>query len=149
MAGDVPFDLRRFDFRCCLAGSQHVARPTGLQVFMKIQLKRAYDPPSNSDGYRILVDRIWPRGVRKEDARVDLWLKDAAPSTVLRKWFAHDPLKWKEFKKRYFAELENQPSPVEELIKRANQGVVTLVYGAKDPNYNNAVALKEYIGQQV
>jgi uncharacterized protein YeaO (DUF488 family) len=115
---------------------------------MKIHLKRAYDSPSGSDGCRILVDRIWPRGVRKEEARIDLWIKDAAPSTVLRKWFAHDPVKWKEFKKRYFAELDNQASAVAELLKQANHGVVTLVYGAKDPKHNNAVALKEYLGQR-
>ena|SRR6266550_1845437 len=115
---------------------------------MKIQLKRAYDSPSNSDGCRILVDRIWPRGVRKEDAQIDLWLKNAAPSTVLRKWFAHDPGKWQEFKKRYFAELDNQASAVAVVLKEAGQGVVTFVYGAKDPKHNNAVALKEYLGQR-
>jgi uncharacterized protein YeaO (DUF488 family) len=134
---DVPIDSR--------TGGLGLKGGSSRSVRMKIQLKRAYEPPSNTDGCRILVDRIWPRGVRKEEARIDLWLKDLAPSTVLRKWFAHDSGKWKEFKKRYFAELDGQASAVEELIRKANQGVVTFVYGAKEPRYNNAVALKEYL----
>jgi uncharacterized protein YeaO (DUF488 family) len=112
---------------------------------MKIKLKRVYDAPSKSDGCRILIDRIWPRGIRKEKARIDIWLKEAAPSTALRKWFDHDPAKWQEFKKRYFPELDDLGSVVEELLKQANEGVVTLVYGARDPRNNNAVALEEYL----
>jgi uncharacterized protein YeaO (DUF488 family) len=115
---------------------------------MKIQLKRAYDPASNDDGWRVLVDRIWPRGIRKEGARIDLWLKEVAPSTALRKWFGHDPTKWREFKKRYFAELADNAPVVEELVKQAKRGLVTLVYGAKDKTHNNALALKEYLEQR-
>jgi uncharacterized protein YeaO (DUF488 family) len=112
---------------------------------MRIQLKRAYDAPLSSDGCRILVDRLWPRGVRKKEARIDLWLKEAAPSAVLRKWFNHDPVKWNEFKKRYFAELDNQPSAITELLRQKDRGAVTLIYGARDSEHNNAVALKEYL----
>jgi uncharacterized protein YeaO (DUF488 family) len=115
---------------------------------MTIQIKRAYDPPSNDDGCRVLVDRVWPRAVRKERAHIDKWLKDVAPSTALRKWFGHDPAKWKEFEKRYFAELDDRTPLVDELFKLANQGPVTFIYGAKDETHNNAVALKNYIGQR-
>lgn len=115
---------------------------------MKIQLKRAYDPSSKDDGCRVLVDRIWPRGVRKDQARIDIWLKELAPSTALRKWFGHDPAKWKEFEKRYFAELDNRGPAVEELVKLAKRGHVTLVYAAKDEAHNNATALKEYLVQR-
>ena len=112
---------------------------------MRIQLKRAYDAPLSSDGCRILVDRLWPRGVRKKEVRIDLWLKEAAPSAVLRKWFNHDPVKWNEFKKRYFAELDNQPSAITKLLRQTDRGAVTLIYGARDSEHNNAVALKEYL----
>jgi len=110
-----------------------------------IKLKRAYEPPEKSDGLRILVDRLWPRGVSKTAARIDLWLKETAPSDALRKWFGHDPLKWSEFRKRYFRELEKRPEAVAQLMQHASKGVTTLVYGAKDERHNNAVALKEYL----
>lgn len=100
--------------------------------------------PEKSDGFRILVDRLWPRGITKEKAKIDLWLKDVAPSDKLRKWFGHDPKKWNEFKKRYFAELTNNPA-VEQLKKYIIKGNVTLLYSAKDENHNNAVALKEFL----
>jgi len=112
---------------------------------MTIQLKRAYDPASESDGCRILVDRVWPRGIRKESAQIDLWLKEVAPSTALRKWFGHDPSKWEEFKERYFVELDEHTPVVEELIERAKDCHVTLVYSARDAEHNNAVALREYL----
>jgi uncharacterized protein YeaO (DUF488 family) len=112
---------------------------------MPIDLKRAYDPPAKSDGRRILVDRIWPRGIAKDDLRIDAWLKDVAPSTGLRKWFGHDPAKWDEFKKRYARELEQRPEALEELLEKARAGHVTLVFGAKDIEHNNAVALKEIL----
>jgi uncharacterized protein YeaO (DUF488 family) len=115
---------------------------------MNIKLKRAYDKPSAEDGYRILVDRIWPRGVSKQDVKVEQWLKDIAPSKELRKWFKHDPEKWSEFKKRYFNELKSKSKAVEELMQIAKEQAVTLVYAAKDKEYNNAVALKEYIENQ-
>lgn len=113
---------------------------------MSILLKRAYDAPSRSDGKRILVDRLWPRGVTKADAEIDLWLKDVAPSTALRKWFGHDPKKWVEFKKRYRSELKGSPA-VAELKALTRKGKVTLVYSAKDELHNQAVALKELLNR--
>ena len=110
---------------------------------MAIDLKRAYDPPAKSDGRRILVDRVWPRGIARDDLRIDAWLKDLAPSTELRKWFGHDPAKWDEFRKRYARELEQRSDALEELVKKARAGHITLVFGARDPEHNNAVALKE------
>ena len=116
---------------------------------MPIGLKRAYDPPAASDGLRILVDRVWPRGMRRDALQVDAWLKDLAPSTKLRKWFAHDPKKWHEFKKRYARELEQRADAVKQLVARAKAGHVTLVFGAKDVEHNNAVALKEYLQRRL
>jgi len=110
-----------------------------------LKLKRAYEDPAKSDGHRVLVDRLWPRGVSKEDARLDDWMKDVAPSDELRKWFGHDPEKWDEFRKRYFAELDADPEAVAKLAEKAKEGTVTLVYAAKDEEHNNAVALKEYL----
>ncbi len=112
---------------------------------MHTRLKRAYEEQEPSDGFRILVDRLWPRGVSKSTARIDLWLKDIAPSASLRKWFGHDPLKWQDFKARYFAELDDNPVLVSQLYELMHQGTVTLVYGAKDQQHNDAVALLEYI----
>ena len=112
---------------------------------MSIRLKRVYDKPTKADGRRVLVDRIWPRGLKKNEARIDQWLKEIAPSTALRKWFAHDPGKWREFKKRYSAELDDQREQVEQLARAAKKRTVTLLFGAKVTEHNNAVALKEYI----
>jgi uncharacterized protein YeaO (DUF488 family) len=112
---------------------------------MSIQLKRVYDKPATADGRRILIDRIWPRGLKKKDARIDEWLKEIAPSTGLRKWFGHEPSRWKEFKKRYFRELDSRREWVEELAQQSKKRTVTLVFGAKDTEHNNAVALKEYL----
>ena len=112
---------------------------------VSIRLKRVYDKPTKADGRRVLVDRIWPRGLKKNEARIDQWLKEIAPSTALRKWFAHDPGKWREFKKRYSAELDDQREQVEQLARAAKKRTVTLLFGAKDTEHNNAVALKEYI----
>ncbi|HJW02515.1 MAG TPA: DUF488 domain-containing protein [Azospira sp.] len=112
---------------------------------MSILLKRAYELPEPADGLRILVDRLWPRGVAKESARIDLWLKEVAPSTALRQWFGHDPLKWREFRERYFLELGQHPEAVEELAQHTRHGVVTLVYGAKDKAHSHALALKDYL----
>ena len=114
---------------------------------MELKLKRAYDPPSEDDGCRILVDRLWPRGLRKDEARIDHWLKEIAPSTALRKWFGHDPARWEEFRRRYFAELDGRAPVVEELRKRTQRTLVTLVYGAKDQIHNNAAALKDYLSR--
>lgn len=108
-----------------------------------IKLKRAYEKPSKRDGLRILVERLWPRGVKKEDAALDLWLKDVAPSTALRKWFAHDPEKWPEFVRRYQTELKQNGDLIELLRHRTTEGNVTLVYAARDERHNSAVVLKE------
>ncbi|KXK22872.1 MAG: hypothetical protein UZ15_CFX003000807 [Chloroflexi bacterium OLB15] len=112
---------------------------------MSIQLKRAYVAASADDGYRVLVDRLWPRGISKEQAKVDLWLKEIAPSNDLRKWFEHDPAKWGEFKKRYGQELDSHPDLVKQLADLVKARKVTLVYGAKNEEFNQAVALKEYL----
>ena len=112
---------------------------------MKLSLKRVYEPPSEDDGLRVLVDRLWPRGLRKEDAAVDLWLKEIAPSAELRKWFGHDPDKWTEFGRRYRAELDGRGDEIDALRQRAGKGHVTLVYGAKDERHNQAVVLKDYL----
>ena len=110
-----------------------------------IKIKRIYEIPSDNDGFRILVDRLWPRGLRKEKAKVDLWLKDIAPSHGLRKWFAHDPKKWVEFKQKYFNELSHNKELVNLIIKKAKKGNLTLLYGAKEEKFNNADALREYV----
>jgi uncharacterized protein YeaO (DUF488 family) len=110
-----------------------------------IKLKRAYDQPGKNDGLRILVDRIWPRGVATVSARIDLWLKELAPSTELRKWFGHDPVRWVEFRERYFRELEKNARVVAELEQQIGSKPVTLVFGARDEQQNNAVALKEFL----
>jgi uncharacterized protein YeaO (DUF488 family) len=108
-----------------------------------IRLKRIYDPFSQEDGKRILVDRLWPRGMKKENAHIDEWLKDIAPSDALRKWFSHDPSRWKEFKKRYKDELKDRGELLKELLADSRKGTITLLFGAKDIEYNNAVVIKE------
>jgi uncharacterized protein YeaO (DUF488 family) len=113
-----------------------------------IRLKRAYDDPSRDDGVRVLVERLWPRGLSKERAAVDLWLKDAAPSTELRQWFGHDPSKWPEFRRRYRAELRGRPAELEQLRRLAGGGPVTFVYGARDTEHNSAVVLREVVEEQ-
>jgi uncharacterized protein YeaO (DUF488 family) len=113
---------------------------------MKLKIKRVYEKPEKSDGMRILIDRLWPRGLSKEKAEVALWLKEIAPSTELRKWFDHDPEKWEEFQKRYRAELEEKNEAVQSLRDKMREGVVTLVYGAKDEEHNDAVVLAEIFG---
>lgn len=112
---------------------------------MQIKIKRIYDKAESSDGLRVLVDHLWPRGVAKTTAEIDEWYKDIAPSDELRKWFGHDRGKWDEFKKRYFAELDGRKEQAETLCKLASRKPVTLVYAAKDEMCNNAAALKEYL----
>jgi len=112
---------------------------------MEIQTKRVYDPFDKKDGVRVLVDRVWPRGMTKERLQADLWLKDAAPSTALRKWFNHDPSRWEVFKNRYFAELNAKPEVVKQLLELAAKGRLTFLFSARETQYNQAVALKEYL----
>lgn len=113
-----------------------------------IRLKRAYDEPAKRDGMRILVERLWPRGVSKDRAAVDLWLKDLAPSTELRKWFRHDPEKWDEFRQLYWSELEQKGDLLVLLKHRTTEGTVTFVYAAHDEKRNSAVALKEFLEER-
>ncbi len=110
-----------------------------------IRLKRAYDPVEKSDGFRVLVERLWPRGLKKEAVPLDLWLKEIAPSPELRKWFGHDPAKWEQFRQRYWQELKDRPELVQQIRQQSRKGKVTLVYSAKDEEHNDAVALKEYL----
>ena len=110
-----------------------------------IQLKRAYDEPTSKDGTRVLVERLWPRGVTKERAALDLWLKDIAPSPALRKWYGHMPARWGEFEKRYWRELLDKPETVAKLRRLVRKGAVTFVYAAKDEERNGAVALKAFL----
>ena len=112
---------------------------------MNIKIKRAYEEPDEADGFRILVDRLWPRGVTKEKASLDLWLKEIAPSTELRKWFGHDPEKWSGFRDRYETELRHNGELIETIIDKAKEGTVTLIYGARDEEHNEALVLKQYL----
>jgi uncharacterized protein YeaO (DUF488 family) len=110
-----------------------------------VRLKRAYASPESTDGVRILVDRLWPRGVKKADAAADQWLKDLSPSTDLRNWFGHDPARWDEFRERYAKELSQHPDQLEQLRELARKGPITLVYSAHDELHNNAVALRDFV----
>lgn len=108
-------------------------------------MKRIYDPPEPDDGLRYLVERLWPRGMKKESVKVDGWLKEVAPSPQLRTWFSHDPAKWKEFQRRYFAELNNNPSAWIPLVEAEQKGNLTLLFSARDIQHNSAVALKNFL----
>jgi uncharacterized protein YeaO (DUF488 family) len=110
-----------------------------------VKLKRAYEPAAPGDGRRFLVDRIWPRGVRKEALRIDAWVKEAGPSNELRKWFGHDPRRWTEFRQRYYRELEAHPEVLKPLLDAARKGDITLVYSARDEQYNQAVVISEVL----
>lgn len=112
---------------------------------MNIKTKRVYEKPASGDGMRILIDRLWPRGLSKGTAQIDKWLKDTAPSDSLRRWFGHDPTKWKEFRKRYFAELDGKSDIWRGLLECAQRDVITLLYAAKDSEHNNAIALKQFL----
>jgi uncharacterized protein YeaO (DUF488 family) len=116
---------------------------------MAIQMRRAYDPPTPGDGYRVLIDHLWPRGVTKEEARLDAWPKELAVSTELRRWFGHDPARWEEFRQRYRRELRapERRACLQELADRARAGPVTIVYGARDTEHNNAVVLAEVLAE--
>ncbi|HUY89196.1 MAG TPA: DUF488 domain-containing protein [Pirellulales bacterium] len=111
------------------------------------QLKRAYEPASSADGCRVLVERLWPRGVSKARAAIDVWLKDVAPSSELRKWYGHDPARWDEFRRRYWAELRSNRQAVDDLRAKERKGNVTLVYAARDQEHSGALALVEFLKQ--
>jgi uncharacterized protein YeaO (DUF488 family) len=110
-----------------------------------IKLKRAYEKPAKDDGERILVERLWPRGLTKEQAKIDLWLKDVAPSAELRKWFGHDPDRWIEFRKRYLKELRQNTDPIKLLKRKAKAGTITLIYAARDEERNSALVLRQFL----
>ena len=112
---------------------------------MNIKIKRAYEAPAEEDGTRILVDRLWPRGLTKAKAKIDLWLKDIAPSTDLRKWFAHDPARWTDFQARYKDELKQHSEPLALLKQQAAKGPITLIYGARDQEHNEAIVLQKLL----
>ena len=116
---------------------------------MNIKIKRVYDKPEAGDGVRILVERLWPRGLSKKEAKVGIWLKEIAPSTGLRKWFSHDPAKWEEFRIRYYRELDQNRDAVNELLKITEGGTAAFVYGSREKEYNSALALKLYIEKLV
>jgi uncharacterized protein YeaO (DUF488 family) len=116
---------------------------------VSIAVKRVYEPAAKSDGYRVLVDRVWPRGLNKDDAALDVWAKDLAPSATLRKWFGHEPSRWEGFRHRYAAELDSRASFWEPLLVQATRHRVTLVYGARDEEHNQAVALKMYLDTHI
>jgi uncharacterized protein YeaO (DUF488 family) len=122
-----------------------------MEASAMIAIKRAYEPPSRADGVRILVDRVWPRGVKKENAHLRKWMRDLGPSSQLRKFFGHDPARWDEFRKRYLAEIERpETAPMlAELTDLAREGTLTLVYGAKDEQHNQAVVLKELLDRKL
>lgn len=111
----------------------------------KLKIKRVYDDPASSDGLRILIDRLWPRGLSKEEAHIDHWQKDVAPSGELRRWFGHDPEKWPEFRRRYEAELKQNEAGVKELRERIGSQAATLLFAAKDSEHNNAIVLREHL----
>lgn len=114
-----------------------------------LKLKRAYEPAAREDGRRFLVERLWPRGVKKSTLHLDAWLKDIAPSPELRKWFSHDPRKWIEFQKRYRRELKQHPDVCDQIVQAARQGTVTLVYAARDPERNSAAVLRDYLKKEL
>ncbi len=114
-----------------------------------LKIKRVYEEPAKEDGFRILVDRLWPRGLTKEKAKVDLWLKDIAPSDALRKWYQHDPEKWQEFMRRYFSELKGKKESLDLIQSKVQKGTVTLLFGSKEERINKAHALKEYLQKRM
>ena len=116
---------------------------------MNINIKRVYEPACADDGARILVDRLWPRGLSKADAKIDLWLKELAPSNELRRWYSHDPTKWSTFRDRYFAELASDDSGIDELLPWLRWGKVTFLYASKEARLNNAAALREYLAEHL
>lgn len=121
--------------------------PTSRHSRLRLEVKRAYDAPGPEDGVRVLVDRLWPRGLRREAARIDLWVRDVAPSASLRTWFAHDPARFPEFRRRYRAELDARPEALEPLRALLRRGRVTLLFGARDREHNQAVVLADHLAR--
>ena len=119
------------------------------ELAARIQLKRVYEASSSADGDRFLVERLWPRGIKKSSLEIKAWLKDVAPCVSLRKWFNHDPARWNEFRRRYFAELKDNPSSWLPIREATRCGTVTLIYSSHDPEHNNAVALKEFLDKRL
>jgi uncharacterized protein YeaO (DUF488 family) len=119
------------------------------ELASRIQLKRVYEASSGADGARFLVERLWPRGIKKSSLEIQAWLKEVAPSIDLRKWFKHDPARWMEFRRRYFAELKENQSSWLPILEAASCGTVTLIYSSHDPEHNNAVALKEFLDKRL
>ena len=128
-----------------VATAAHQGRVAAVDVEPDIRLKRVYDPPEPDDGYRVLIDRVWPRGVSREQARIDEWARDLAVSTDLRRWFGHDPARFEEFRLRYERELAEHEARLDELRERARRGRLTIVYGARDREHNNAVVLADVL----
>ncbi len=126
-----------------MAGSNTGNRDGGMA--MKIVVRRIYDDPAGRTGYRVLVDRLWPRGLRKDEVHVNAWLKELGPSDSLRKWFGHEPAKWDGFKRRYSRELDKKHDVIDQLLSGAGGKTIVLLYGAKDVEHNQAVVLKEYL----
>ena len=126
---------------------KHWTVTDGVQAMIKV--KRAYDTAGAEDGSRFLIDRLWPRGIRKDELKVDAWLKDGAPSTELRKWFGHDPARWSEIRRRNFSELRANPNAWRPIVEAERKGAVTLLFGASDETHNNAVALGEFLKAQL
>src|SRR5262249_2997628 len=138
----VKLDARALSIRVAIPG----ARPMSSRISADhIRLKRAYEPPASDDGIRILIDRLWPRGVKKTDAAIDEWMKEIAPSTKLRKWFSHDPERWQEFRRRYQTEIRHHPDEFDRLRTLAQRGRITLVFSAHDEAHNDAVVLKDLL----
>ena len=133
---------RRYSSPACLL---HEVDDASTHAAAGVRIKRVYDKPARTDGFRVLVDRLWPRGLKKEAARLDVWLRDIAPTTELRKWYGHEPEKWPEFRRRYRAELRAHRAELDDLRLRASHEPVTLLYGAKDAHINHAVVLKELL----
>jgi uncharacterized protein YeaO (DUF488 family) len=122
---------------------QETGRGKRSEVVAMIRIKRIYEPPAAEDGLRILVDRLWPRGLTKDKAKVDLWAKEIAPSHELRQWYGHDPVKWEAFKKKYCKEIENKEEAIDFIAQRAKKGTVTFLFSSQEQKLNNAAALKE------
>ena len=145
MGGIVLFDVPLTDHKSGNTTTAADMQMTGTAHFTEIKLKRAYQAPEPGDGTRILIDRLWPRGVKKSSAAIDHWLKDIAPSTTLRQWFAHRPERWPEFRRRYRAELRHHPELLEQIRDATREGPVTLIYAARDEEHNDAVVLRDLL----